>query len=216
MPDPQRWADGGFHVLRGLVSAQEQLELAECGKQIAAAAPFVVPRMRDGTPFRCSVTAAGAAVFLSDPTHGYHYARQHPISHNTLPEIPRLAHVIAHRALERSGVFVPLDFSFDTLLLNRYRAELGESLGLHVDEQEEDLDSPLVAYSIGADAEFLIGSTDRDFKPDRVIISSGDGVVMSGPSRLWHHGVRRVLPVMFSPLPPGEREAYLARRVFLR
>jgi alkylated DNA repair protein (DNA oxidative demethylase) len=209
MPDPSRWRDGGFYILRGFMSAQEQRDLAECGRRIAEAAPFVVPRMRDGTPFRCRVTAAGAAIFLSDPTHGYHYARSHPTTRRALPPVPPLARQLGDRALAEAGV-LPVDFN--TMLLNRYDAELGESLGLHVDEQEADLDAALAGLSVGADCEFLIGSTDRDFKPDSLIVSSGDALIMSGASRLWHHGARRMMPVMFSPLPPSVREAYLLRR----
>lgn len=213
MADPKRWRDGGFYILRGLMSAQEQIDLVECGRQIAAAAPYVVPRMRDGTPFRCSVTAAGAAIFLSDEKHGYHYSRQHPTTHNSLPEIPRLAHVLGHRALADAGIG-SLDLVFDTMLQNRYDGELGESLGLHVDEQEVDLDTPLVTLCVGADCEFLVGGLDRDFKPDKALVSGGDAFIMSGDSRLWFHGVRVVMPALLSPLPRGIREAFLLRRVF--
>ena len=215
MPDPKRWADGDFYLLRGLVTEAEQQALALAGAEIEKRAPFVVPRMRDGTPFRCSVTAAGEAIFLSTPARGYHYLRQHPVTYNSLPEIPRLAHVLGHRALLQADVG-DLGLVFDTMLVNRYEAELGESLGLHVDEQEDDLDEPLVSISLGADCEFLIGSTERDFKPDKVLVSSGDVLVLSGAARMWHHGVRRVMTALVSPLPRGRRDAYLLRRVFRR
>jgi len=67
-----RWRAGGFHVLRGLASAQDQLELVRLGKQIIEAAPLE-PTMPDGTPFRCQVTGAGDGMFFSDRRRGYHY-----------------------------------------------------------------------------------------------------------------------------------------------
>jgi alkylated DNA repair protein (DNA oxidative demethylase) len=219
MQSPHRWRDGGFFLLRGLFTEAEQQALVIEGARIAAEAPFVVPRMRDGTPFRCSVTAAGAGIFLSDRARGYHYSRQHPTTYLSLPEIPRLAHVLAHRALAEAScrsstpIFDP-SLIFDTMLLNRYDAELGESLGLHVDEQELDLDAPLVTLSVGADCEFLVGDTDRDFKPDKALVSGGDAIVMSGRSRLWHHAAKRIMPTLISPLPRGIRWAFLMRKAF--
>jgi alkylated DNA repair protein (DNA oxidative demethylase) len=213
MPNPSRWSEGGFHLLRGLASAQEQRELAEAGREVARAAPFVRPRMPDGTPFRYDTTAAGEALFFSDRARGYHYSRQHPTTCNSLPEMPRIGHVLGLRALVEAGVSRP-GFVFDTMLINRYDAEYDESLGLHVDIQEADLDAPFTVHSLGADCEFLVGGLDRGFNPDIVTLSSGDAIVMSGNARLWFHGVRRTRHSLFSPLPPGIREAYSMRRAF--
>jgi alkylated DNA repair protein (DNA oxidative demethylase) len=211
MPDPKRWADGGFYILRGLFSWAEQQELAREGERVAAMAPFVVPRMPDGTPFRCSVTAAGAGLFFSSPARGYHYARLHPTTLGVLPPIPPLARELGLRALTEAGVR-PVDF--DTMLLNRYDGELGESLGLHVDIQEVDLDAALATLCVGADCEFLVGGLERDFKPDKAVVSGGDAIIMSGDSRLWHHGARNMMRALVSPLPPCVREAYLLRKAF--
>jgi alkylated DNA repair protein (DNA oxidative demethylase) len=209
MPDPSRWSDGGFFLLRGLFSWAEQQELAREGERIAAVAPFVVPRMPDGTPFRCSVTAAGAGLFFSSRERGYHYTRLHPETLGVLPPIPGIARELGLRALAVAGVR-PVDF--DTMLLNRYRE--GDSLGLHVDVQEIDLDAALVSLCVGADGEFLVGGLERDFKPDKALVSGGDAIVMSGDSRLWYHGRRRVMQALVSPLPPGVGEAYLLRKAF--
>jgi alkylated DNA repair protein (DNA oxidative demethylase) len=207
----KRWADGGFYVLRGLASAQEQRELVRLGEQIAAAAPFVVPVMPDGTPFRCKVTGAGDGMFFSDRRRGYHYTRQHPTTGAPLPPIPALAHELGYRALDLAGV---RQVDFDTMLLNAYDSDLAERLGLHVDAQEVNLDRALASVSVGADCEFLIGGLDRDYKPDKVVLSSGDGIVMSGNARLWFHGVERTWHSLLSPLPPGIRWAFLLRSAF--
>jgi alkylated DNA repair protein (DNA oxidative demethylase) len=211
MADQKRWMDGGFHVLRGLASAQDQRELVRLGTQIIAAAPLLVPTMPDATPFRCKVTGAGEGMFFSDRRRGYHYTRTHPSSGARLPPIPEPVHELGHRALARAGV---RPVAFDSMLLNSYDSELGERLGLHVDTQEVDVDKPLASISVGADCEFLIGGLERDIKPDKVVLSSGDGIVMSGNARLWFHGVERTWHSLFSPLPPGIRWAFLLRNAF--
>lgn len=211
MADPKRWMAGGFHVLRGLASAQDQLELVRLGTQIIEAAPLLVPTMPDGTPFRCKVTGAGDGMFFSDRRRGYHYLRTHPSTGAQLPAIPELAHELGNLALDRAGV---RRISFDSMLLNAYEADLGGRLGLHVDTQELDPDKPLVSLSLGADCEFVIGGLERDIKPDKVVLSSGDGIVMSGNSRLWFHGVERTWHSLVSPLPPGIRWAFLLRSAF--
>ncbi len=183
----KRWIDGGFHVVRELASGEEQLELARLGAEIIANAPLLVPQMPDGTPFRCKVTGAGEGMFFADQRRGYHYAKRHPETGAQLPPIPGLMLDLWFRALERAGIH---RCRFDSMLLNEYDAHTGGRLGLHVDTQERDVTKPLVSISLGADCEFLIGGPDRDFKPDKVVITSGDAVVMSGRSRLWFHGGR--------------------------
>ena len=100
------------------------------------------------------------------------------------------------------------------MLLNAYQAALGGRLGLHQDTQELDPDKPLVSLSLGADCEFLIGGLEREHKPDKVVISSGDAIVMSGYSRLWFHGVERTWHSLCSPLPSGLRWAFLLRSAY--
>lgn len=210
-PAMQRWRDGGFQVLRGLASTHEQHELVRLGAEIIEAAPLLVPTMPDGTPFRCKVTGAGEWMFYSDRRRGYHYTRVHPATGSPFQPIPDLVRSLGYQALDIAGV---RRIDFDSMLLNTYDADRGERLGLHVDVQEVDLDKPLVSISAGADCEFLIGGLERDIKPDKVVISSGDAVVMSGNARLWFHGVERTWHTMLSPLPPGIRWAFLLRSAF--
>jgi hypothetical protein len=44
--------------------------------------------------------------------------------------------------------------------------------------------------------------------------SGGDAIIMSGDSRLWHHGLRSVMSAIWSPLPRAVREAFLLRKAF--
>jgi DNA oxidative demethylase len=210
MPN-KRWIDGGFHVVRELASGAEQLELARLGAEIIATAPLLVPKMPDGTPFRCMVTGAGEGMFFSDERRGYHYTKRHPATGAHLPPIPGLVLDLGIRALERAGL---QGCRFDSMLLNHYDAHTGGRLGLHVDAQEVDVTKPLVSISLGADCEFAIGGLERAFKADKVLVTSGDAVVMSGRSRMWFHGVERTWHTLVTPLPPGIRWAFLLRAAF--
>lgn len=100
------------------------------------------------------------------------------------------------------------------MLLNVYDAHAEGRLGQHVDSQERDVTKPLVSISLGADCAFLIGGPERSTKADRVVITSGDAVVMAGRSRMWFHGVERTWHTLVSPLPPGIRWAFLLRAAF--
>ena len=100
------------------------------------------------------------------------------------------------------------------MLLNEYDAHTEGRLGLHVDTQEVDSSKPLVSISLGADCEFLIGGVERGSKADKVVLTSGDAVVMAGASRMWFHGVSRTWHSMVSPLPAGIRWAFLLRSAF--
>uniref|UniRef100_A0A3Q4H1Z6 AlkB homolog 1, histone H2A dioxygenase n=1 Tax=Neolamprologus brichardi TaxID=32507 RepID=A0A3Q4H1Z6_NEOBR len=81
-------------------------------------------------------------------------------------------------------------------ILNYYRSD--SSLGIHVDESELDRTRPLLSFSFGQSAIFLLGGPRRQDPPTAMLMHSGDVMVMSGPSRLLYHAVPRILPA-----PPG-------------
>jgi len=201
----------GCHILRAFVGAEKQLEILRAVEAVIAEAPLVTPVMPDGKPFRCEVTGAGAGAFYSTRGRGYHYATVHPETGCAWPAVPLEVLRVGARALARLDLPAT---AFDSLLVNRYAADLEQSLGLHRDEMEEDLDSPIVLISLGADCEFWLGGLDRRDPREIVVLSSGDVLVLSGPSRMLFHGVKAVLPVMFSPLEHGVRLSLSLRRVF--
>lgn len=84
------------------------------------------------------------------------------------------------------------DFQAEAGILNYYR--LGSTLGIHVDRSELDHSRPLLSFSFGRSAIFLLGGLRRDEAPTAMFMHSGDIMVMSGLSRLLHHAVPRVLP----------------------
>uniref|UniRef100_G1S4A9 Nucleic acid dioxygenase ALKBH1 n=1 Tax=Nomascus leucogenys TaxID=61853 RepID=G1S4A9_NOMLE len=84
------------------------------------------------------------------------------------------------------------DFRAEAGILNYYR--LDSTLGIHVDRSELDHSKPLLSFSFGQSAIFLLGGLQRDEAPTAMFMHSGDIMIMSGFSRLLNHAVPRVLP----------------------
>jgi alkylated DNA repair protein (DNA oxidative demethylase) len=78
-------------------------------------------------------------------------------------------------------------FEPDACLLNRY--EPGTRLSLHRDENERDLNAPIVSVSLGLPAVFLFGGKSRSDRTRRIRLESGDVVIWGGPDRLAYHGI---------------------------
>jgi len=95
--------------------------------------------------------------------------------------------------------------------LNYYRE--GAKMGLHRDEDEDDFSAPVVSISLGDTAVFRIGGEERGGKTETLKLSSGDVLVMGGPSRLCYHGIDRVLSGTSSLLKDGGRINLTLRRV---
>jgi alkylated DNA repair protein (DNA oxidative demethylase) len=112
-----------------------------------------------------------------------------------------------------SGLAVAEAFGPQCFLINRYSVERRGRLGLHRDEDERDRSQPIVTLSLGADAVFLAGGLTRRDSVERVIVGSGDVVVMGGRSRMAYHGVDRLLPTLGTPMAEGLRLSVTARRV---
>ena len=79
----------------------------------------------------------------------------------------------------------------EACLINWY--EPGAKLGLHVDADEEDVDAPVVSISLGDDAWFRVGGLKRRDPTKRLLLRSGDVVVLGGNARLIHHGIDRIV-----------------------
>ncbi|XP_011355391.1 nucleic acid dioxygenase ALKBH1 isoform X2 [Pteropus vampyrus] len=83
-------------------------------------------------------------------------------------------------------------FRAEAGILNYYR--LDSTLGIHIDRSELDHSKPLLSFSFGQSAIFLLGGLKRDEAPTAMFMHSGDIMVMSGFSRLLNHAVPKVLP----------------------
>jgi alkylated DNA repair protein alkB family protein 1 len=66
-------------------------------------------------------------------------------------------------------------------------------MGCHVDDAEHDLTKPVVGISLATTGLFLLGGATRQVAPTAFFIRSGDVIVMGGASRLFYHGVPRIM-----------------------
>ncbi|KAK4058481.1 hypothetical protein OIO90_000643 [Microbotryomycetes sp. JL221] len=90
------------------------------------------------------------------------------------------------------------DYEPEAGIINFYH--LQDSLTAHVDQSEVDAIRPLISFSLGHSAIFLVGGPTRDTKPLAIRLDSGDGLIMSGRSgRRVFHGLPRVIA---GTLPP--------------
>lgn len=81
-------------------------------------------------------------------------------------------------------------FSAEAAIVNFYH--LDSTLSGHTDHSEEDITAPLLSFSFGQTAIFLLGGTTLEDEPSAVYLRSGDIAIMSGKSRLCYHGVPRI------------------------
>lgn len=127
-------------------------------------------------------------------TLGYHYnwdtKTYSPQHHSAFPaDLQSLSRLIS------AACGFP-EFHAEAGILNYYPP--GSSLGIHVDESELDHSRPLLSFSFGQSAVFLLGGLCRLDPPTAMFMHSGDVMVMTGQSRLLYHAVPRIVPA-----PPG-------------
>jgi len=86
-----------------------------------------------------------------------------------------------------AAVFQFPDYLAETGIINFYPE--GASMGGHTDHYEDELCQPLISYSFGQSAVYLIGGPTRDIKPEAIWVRSGDIMLMTGQSRIAFHAV---------------------------
>lgn len=200
-----RAMNDGFRIHPVLLdrAAQEAL-LAEV-QALLREAPLYTPSMpRSGRPLSIRMSNAGPLGWVTDRA-GYRYQPTHPQTGRPWPPIPERVMEIWRRV---SGYEAPPE----ACLINLYH-DSGSKLGLHRDQDEENLDAPVVSISLGATAVFRLGGPERRGPTRTLRLASGDVVVLGGASRHFHHGVDRVLPETSTLLPSPQRLNLTLRRV---
>ena len=86
-------------------------------------------------------------------------------------------------------------------------------MGMHVDNDENELRAPVVSVSLGDPAMFRIGGPSRGGPTKGLKLFSGDVVVLAGKARLCHHGVSKVFYGESALVPKGGRINLTMRRV---
>ncbi len=174
----------GVKIVPGFLSRRAQEALLGELRAVIAEAPLFTPVMpRTGRPFSVKMTNCGSLGWVSDRS-GYRYQDKHPQTGRPWPAMPE-ALLAAWRALA-DHPHPP-----QACLVNYYAA--GARMGLHQDRDEEDFSAPVVSLSLGDEALFRIGGTNRKDPTRSFRLASGDALVLGGPSRLAYHGIDRVI-----------------------
>lgn len=190
-------------------SVSQQLALIGAVKQAAAEAPFFIPTMpRTGTPMSVALSNFGPLGWVSDKDGGYRYESQHPKNGADWPQLPELL-----RRLWDEVTGYPA--RPEATLINWYKPENSSKMGMHVDNDENDLRAPVVSVSLGDPAMFRIGGPKRGGPTQGLKLFSGDVVVLSGDARLCYHGVSKVFYGETALVPKGGRINLTMRRVNL-
>ena len=195
----------GFRLVPGYLGPDDQRALLDEVRALVRAAPLYQPVMPgSGRPFSVRMTNAGPLGWVSDRT-GYRYQPVHPVTGEPWPAIPdRLLTVWADLAR--------WDRPPQCCLVNVYTGT-GARMGLHRDEDEEEMAAPVVSLSLGDTAVFRVGGQARRGPTRSVRLASGDAVVLAGAARTAYHGIDRVLAGTSALLDGGGRINLTLRRV---
>jgi alkylated DNA repair protein (DNA oxidative demethylase) len=184
----------GVAVWPGLLSPDAQRRMVADVLAVMAATPPVHPVTRWGKAMSVAMTAAGSHGWVSD-RRGYRYEGRQADG-TPWPPIPRS--VLAVWEAVAPGARAP-----ECCLVNLYRD--GARMGLHQDRDEADLSQPVVSVSLGCDALFRVGGTQRGGPTASLWLRSGDVAVLAGPARLAFHGIDRVRAGSSELVPGGGR-----------
>lgn len=83
------------------------------------------------------------------------------------------------------------EFKAQAGIINYYHHH--STLSPHTDHSEPYMEAPLLSFSFGQSAIFLMGGCTKATAPSAILLHSGDIVVMAGAARLCYHAVPRIL-----------------------
>jgi len=188
----------------GYLDRAAQLALLQAVHEVLALAPPFTPRMpKTGKPFSVRMSNCGSLGWVSD-AQGYRYQAVHPVTGAPWPPIPD----ILLQAWRDLGDY---PHPPEACLINLYDAHA--RMGLHQDRDEQALTAPVVSLSLGDSCIFRIGGNSRKGPTRSFRLHSGDGLALTGPSRLCFHGVDRILSGSSTLLSENGRINLTLRRV---
>lgn len=181
-----------------------QVALVEALREVLKTAPLFQPVMpRTAKPLSVRMSNCGPLGWVADKA-GYRYQPHHPVTGKPWPPIP-------DSLLSLWRAVVPDAPDPEACPINWYDPEA--KMGLHQDRDEETFDVPVVSLSLGDDALFKLGGTQRGGKTQSIRLTSGDVLVLGGESRLAFHGVTRIYPGTSTLLDAPGRINLTLRRV---
>ncbi|MDJ0684131.1 MAG: alpha-ketoglutarate-dependent dioxygenase AlkB [Alphaproteobacteria bacterium] len=205
MAAPLHGEDGLIWAPGWLDRAAQQV-LLEDVRAVLRRAPLYTPTMpRSGAPLSVRMSNAGALGWVTDKQDGYRYQATHPATGAPWPPIPA-------RLLALWSDILPDAPPPEACLINWY-GQAGARMGLHRDRDEEDLETPVLSVSLGADAWFRLGGLRRGDPTRRMKLSSGDVLALAGKSRHFYHGIDRIVPDSSTLLTSPQRLNLTLRRV---
>lgn len=150
------------------------------------------------------MTNCGPLGWVTDQERGYRYQAVHPVTGYPWPAIPPAL-------LDLWSQVSDYPAPPEACLINYYSSSA--RMGSHRDADEQDFSAPVVSVSLGDDAVFHVGGPRRADPKARMILKSGDVVVLGGEARLAYHGIDRMLPGTSDLLNEGGRINLTLRRV---
>jgi alkylated DNA repair protein (DNA oxidative demethylase) len=203
MTKPVEAAPGAF-LYPGYLPPERQRAILAALRALIAEAPLFTPVMpRSGRPFSVRMTNCGPLGWVSD-REGYRYQSRHPLTGRPWPAIPpEIAAVWAE--------LLPDAPPPEACLVNHYAANA--KMVLHQDRDERAFDVPVLSISLGDEARFRLGGSNRNAPTRAFTLRSGDVFVFGGPSRLAFHGIDRILAGTSALLAEGGRFNLTLRRV---
>jgi len=202
----QAYPDGFRHYPHYFTHTQQK-SLIESVKAGVLKAPFYQPTMpRTGIPLSVVMSNFGPLGWVTDKERGYRYEAAHPKTGAPWPDLPELLGELWDDVT---------DFPArpEATLINWYKEDKASKMGMHVDNDENDLRAPVVSVSLGDPAMFRIGGPQRGGQTQGIKLFSGDVVVMADEARLCHHGVSKVFYGESALVPRGGRINLTMRRV---
>ena len=192
----------GFRLFPGALDEAAQRALAAEVLAAAETAPPYRPVTPGGKPMSVRMTNLGPLGWVTD-AGGYRYEPLHPGTGRPWPAMPPALLALWDRLADAPG-------PPDACLVNLYDAEA--RMGLHQDRDEADFAYPVLSVSLGDSAVFRLGGPRRGDPSRTVRLASGDVCLLSGPARLYFHGVDRILAGSSRLLPGGGRLNLTLRR----
>ena len=179
---------GTIHLSAYLTIEEQKSLMRRCVAIGSQPAGFYTPAVRGGAYMSIKMVCLGR--HWNAKTYKYEATRS---DYDGLPvqALPEDLKELARRAAAEGGMTIEPDIC----LINCY-PEAGR-LGLHQDKDErpETIESgiPVVSFSLGDSAKFMIGGMRRKDPVKTIILESGDVFLAGGPSRLRYHGVSGIL-----------------------
>lgn len=197
----------GFRHYPLYFSSVEQQSLIDAVRLGVKQAPFFQPTMPcTGAPLSVVMSNFGTLGWVTDKDKGYRYEPVHPKTEKTWPALPGLL----GRLWDEVTSFPERP---EACLINWYKEDRASKMGMHVDNDENDLRAPVVSVSLGDPAMFRIGGPQRGGPTQGIKLYSGDVIVLAGEARLCHHGISKVFYGESAVVPKGGRINLTMRRV---